>query len=143
MTSSAKIELTKVFDCPVPVVFEAIRNGLLLKATCIYEETFVHEFAEGKKYSFQWKSGGRCAGTYQKIVPNEIVIFTWKSEECKHPPTNETLVTVTLSSKGASTELKLVHEGLDAGPCFDDHLSGWTSSLDDFVADLSKPAPVR
>lgn len=143
MTNGARIDLTRQFDCPVEVVFDAIGKGLLLKSTGIHDESFIHEFSEGKKYSFQWKSGGRCSGTYQQIVPKELVTFTWKSEGCKHPPTSETLVTVTLSAQGRGCELKLVHEGLDAGLCFDDHLAGWTGSLDEFVADLNKVASVR
>jgi len=138
MVSGKNIEMTRKFKAPVEIVFAAIEKGLLLKCTGLKEENFVNNFSQGGSYSLAWKSGGRCSGSYLQIVPLQKVKFTWKSEDCQGATTDDTVVTVTLFAHGNECELKLVHEGLDAGFCYEDHFAGWTSSLDDFVLDLNK-----
>ncbi len=143
MTNKKTIELIRQFDCPVNIVFDAIKQGLLFKSTVIKEEGFVHNFSEGGTYKLEWKSGGRCSGKYLQIIPNQLVKFTWKSEDCKAATSDNTTVTVSLISNNNGCQLKLVHDGLDDGFCYEDHLAGWTSSLEDFGPLLTGQAAIN
>jgi len=128
------IELSKRFDAPAVVLFNAIGDGQLLKSTGVKLETFKHDFRVGGEFSLEWsgKGSGACTGRYLQIDPNEKVKFTWHSSDCKGATNGETVVTATLKNLGKTTEMTLVHEGLGAGFCYEDHLAGWTSSLDEF-----------
>jgi len=135
MIENKAIELTKKFNAPVAVVFDAIKDGQLLKSTGVEAASFKHDFRVGGEYSLEWTSapGSVCRGRYLQIVPNQKVQFTWSSSGCKSASSSETTVTVTLLDHGKTSEMKLVHEGLDAGFCFEDHTAGWTSSLEKFL----------
>ena len=140
MTDKQTIELTKKYDAPVAVLFKAIKNGQLLKSTGVKPDSFKHDFRVGGDYSLEWTSapGSVCTGRYLEIVPNEQVKFTWNSRGCNSAPSSETVVTVTLTDQGKTTEMKLVHEGLDAGFCYEDHLKGWTSTFEDFNVEMKR-----
>ena len=140
MTDKKTIELNKRFNAPVVVLFNAIKDGQLLRSTGVKPESFKHDFRTGGEFSLEWTSqtAGSCTGRYLQIDPNKQVRFTWNSRGCKGAPSSETIVTVTLKDCGKSTEMILVHEGLDAGFCYEDHLAGWTSSVDDFGANIER-----
>ncbi|MDZ4677380.1 MAG: SRPBCC domain-containing protein [Oligoflexia bacterium] len=138
MDNSKTIELTKSIKGSAADVFEALKSGLLFKATGINSGNFKHDFREGGSYSLEWNSGGKCFGTYRQIIPNQSITFSWTSADCKGATPEDTTVQVTLIERGGTCELKLIHEGLKPGFSFDDHLSGWTTSIDDFKADLEK-----
>ena len=146
MTMTKTLELTKSFDAPVTVVFDAIKEGQLLICTGVKAGSFKHDFKVGGEYTLSWaaKTDSICSGRYLEIKPNELVKFTWLSRGCDSSPAGETVVTVTLKDCGATTELTLVHEGLEPGLCYDDHLAGWTSTMVDLNAEIERLArPVR
>jgi uncharacterized protein YndB with AHSA1/START domain len=140
MTDKKTIELTKKFDAPVAVLFDAIKDGQLLKSTGVTPETFKHDFRVGGEFSLEWtsKTAGACTGRYLHITPNEQVKFTWSSTGCKSATKGETMVTIRLKDCGKTSEMLLIHEGLDAGFCYEDHLAGWTSSVNDFNAEIER-----
>jgi uncharacterized protein YndB with AHSA1/START domain len=140
MTDKKSIELSKTFAAPASVIFDAISNGQLLKSTGVKPETFKHDFSVDGEYYLEWTSHdtGDCSGRYLQIEPNQSVKFTWHSRFHKAATNRDTVVTVTLTEDGKTTQMKLVHEGLDPGFCYEDHLAGWTSSVDEFDAELRK-----
>lgn len=133
MENKKMLEVTKSIPGAASAVFGAIRDGVLFKTTGLEEKSFKSDFREGGKYELEWKSGGKCSGRYIQIIPDRIVCFTWNSVECKGGTNKDTQVTITLESDGKNCLLKLVHEGLDSGFSYEDHLKGWTSSLDDLA----------
>jgi uncharacterized protein YndB with AHSA1/START domain len=69
-----------------------------------------------------------ATGTYQKIVPNELLSFTW-GKGC-NPQGKETLVTITFRDVEDGTELILIHEGFDSADAVARHQRGWIGCLD-------------
>lgn len=136
--SKKTIELSKKFDAPAAVVFGAIKDGALLKSTGVKPESFKHDFRVGGEFSLQWTctEGSACKGRYLEITPNEQVKFTWNSTGCEGATKEETIVTVLIKDLGTKSEMTLSHAGLYAGISADDHLAGWTSSLDQLATDI-------
>lgn len=67
------------------------------------------------------------SGTYEKIVPNEIIVFTWKWADSELV----TRVTIALKELGENeTELTLTHEGFPDADLTNRHNEGWTGCLD-------------
>jgi uncharacterized protein YndB with AHSA1/START domain len=69
-----------------------------------------------------------ATGAYQKIVPNELLSFTW-GKGCD-PHRKETLVTITFRDFEDGTELILIHEGFSSSDVAAKHEHGWTGCLD-------------
>jgi uncharacterized protein YndB with AHSA1/START domain len=69
-------------------------------------------------------------GHFTKIVPNELVQFTWSAD---WSPDEESLVTVSLKDVAEGTELTLVQERFSTEISRDNHNNGWTGGLDKFV----------
>ena len=144
MTTKA-LELKKIIDAPLTAVFDAIAQGQLLRSTAIIENTFQHNFKVGGSYFLNWKSRpeASCTGRYIAIEPNQLVKFTWNSTNCTGSTPGETVVTVHLNEHNGKCELTLIHEGLPAGVCFDEHLKGWTYTLDRMPSDVAALGSVR
>ncbi len=68
-----------------------------------------------------------ATGIYRKIVPNELLSFTWGAG-CD--PRKETLVTITFRDFENGTELILVHEHFSSADAAARHERGWTGCLD-------------
>lgn len=67
-----------------------------------------------------------ASGRYVRIVPNELLVFTWKGDW--NP--EETLVTVSLRDVEGGTELSLTHERFGTESSRDRHQHGWTGSTE-------------
>ncbi len=66
------------------------------------------------------------SGVYEKVVPNETLIFSWKWAD------SETITRVTLDFRAvgaAETELTLTHEGFPESDMRDRHNEGWEGCL--------------
>ena len=68
-----------------------------------------------------------ASGFYRKIVPNELLSFTW-ARGCE--PGEETLVTVALRDLEQGTELILTHERFRTAEAVAKHEHGWIGCLD-------------
>ena len=90
MTDKRTIELNKKFDAPIVVLFNAIKDGQLLKSTGVKPDSFKHDFRVGGEFSLEWtsKTAGACTGRYLEIAPHEKVQFTWNSRGCDSAPEN-------------------------------------------------------
>lgn len=74
-------------------------------------------------------------GEYRELVPNEKIVFSWAWQST---PERVSLVTVTFKPDGAGTILTLTHAMFADEKARDNHLGGWTFSLDRFAAGYNK-----
>lgn len=75
-------------------------------------------------------------GKYTKIIPNELIVFTWQWEG--DPATPETVVTIELREVDGGTEVTLTHVKLPSEESKNRHQHGWTGCLDNLVAFVEK-----
>lgn len=73
-------------------------------------------------------------GTYRKIVPDELISFTWGWDG---DPSPETLVTVELRDVAGCTEVTLTHERFVSSEARDKHLHGWDGCLENLAKFLA------
>ena len=78
-------------------------------------------------------------GTYQEVIPNSLLVFTWAWKETSVMGAGETLVRVELIEIEGGTEVKVHHSGFPNLDERDIHTQGWNSALDNlevlFVGD--------
>lgn len=70
------------------------------------------------------------AGTYQEVVPNSRLVFTWGWKNNSQLGSGETLVSIDLIGIEEGTELKVHHSGFPNLDERDVHAQGWNSALD-------------
>jgi uncharacterized protein YndB with AHSA1/START domain len=68
-----------------------------------------------------------ATGVYKRIIPNELVSFTWNPRTTG--PGYETLVTVEFKDADGGTELVLTHEGFTDAEAVAKHNEGWNGCL--------------
>jgi len=69
---------------------------------------------------------GGAEGVYTKIVPNELLAFTWQGV-CSHG--EETLVTVAFKDVQDGTEVTITHEHFATADTMNSHQQGWQGAL--------------
>jgi uncharacterized protein YndB with AHSA1/START domain len=74
-----------------------------------------------------------AAGTYTKVVPNELLQFTW---DPSWNPGEHSLVTVLLKDVAGGTEIVIRHEKFLTESSRDGHNQGWTGCLDKLATQL-------
>ena len=72
-------------------------------------------------------------GTYTKVVPNELLQFTWFPD---WNPGEQSLVTITLKDVAGGTEVIILHENFTSESSRDGHNNGWAGCLDKLQATL-------
>jgi uncharacterized protein YndB with AHSA1/START domain len=77
--------------------------------------------------------GGVTTGKYTKVVPNELLQFTW---DPSWNPGELSLVTVSLKDADGGTEITILHENFPTEQSRDAHNRGWASVLDKFAVIL-------
>ncbi len=65
-------------------------------------------------------------GSYTKIVPNQLLQFTWTAAWA---PEEESLVTVSLKDAPGGTEITILHEKFLSEASRDAHNNGWSHAL--------------
>jgi len=86
---------------------------------------------EGKAYD--------VGGVYREVRAPERLVFTWAWDQ-DPAGTPETLVTIELHERGASTELVLTHERFGNTEERDKHGEGWNACLDRLTSEFQKGA---
>ena len=66
------------------------------------------------------------SGTYQEVVPDERLVFTWA---WRSTPERESLVSLRFEGEAGGTLLTLTHERFFDEAARDGHRAGWTKSL--------------
>ena len=72
-------------------------------------------------------------GVYRELVEPERIVFTFAWEEPDGTLGPELLTTITLDEQGTQTRLTLRQSGFDTTEWRDDHMQGWTSTVDRFA----------
>jgi uncharacterized protein YndB with AHSA1/START domain len=78
--------------------------------------------------------GGIATGRYTKVVPNELLQFTW---DPSWNPGELSLVTVSLKDADGGTEITILHENFTSEQSRDGHNRGWASILDKLTQTLA------
>jgi uncharacterized protein YndB with AHSA1/START domain len=73
-------------------------------------------------------------GVFREVTPPEKLVFTWSWKRIPEKPGEdlggESVVTVELFDRGATTEMVLTHTGLDSGPIREGTRTGWTGCFE-------------
>jgi uncharacterized protein YndB with AHSA1/START domain len=146
VTNVLKLSQTRVIRAPRERVYEAWTNPAMLQqwfgSATMHCSGATMDAHVGGKYRIEVApntpppagadgvGSAAVVGHFTKIVPNELVQFTWSAA---WSPEEETLVTVSLKDVAEGTELTLVHERFSTEASRDAHNSGWVGGLDKFT----------
>ena len=142
MSNENTLVMTRIFLASRERVFAAwTREEILKKWFCPGEGMTIPvaevDAREGGHYRIvmQNKDGNTYSpsGTYEKVVENEQLIFTWKWAD------SELVTRVTIDLKALNeneTELTLTHEGFPETDIRDRHNEGWEGCLSRLAATL-------
>jgi uncharacterized protein (TIGR03086 family) len=87
------------------------------------------DLRSGGDYRWTVVPGHHAAGTIQELEPGKRVVFTWGWEGMTDLPPGASTVTITLDAVEGGTNVRLVHDGLDAEQSAS-HAEGWNHFLD-------------
>ncbi len=146
MTEHIKLAIKKVINATPKEVFDAWTRPELMKQWYAPGDMKVPSASTDLKiggvYTVEMKGemGGEpvnptVCGTYQKIIPNRLVSFTWGWQG---DPSPETLVTVELAEVEGGTEVTLTHERFASVEARDKHQHGWTGCLENLAKLFSR-----
>jgi uncharacterized protein YndB with AHSA1/START domain len=145
LTSDTSLSLSRTFDAPREVVFEAWTDPTVLKEWWgpggFTTPSVEMDLREGGKYriAMQPPVGDLVyvGGTFREIRPPARLVYTWAWEE-DDGPGHESLVTLDFADRNGKTVLTLTHERLADAESRDGHVDGWSSSLDRLGPVLSR-----
>jgi uncharacterized protein YndB with AHSA1/START domain len=96
------------------------------------------DFRVGGSYRFAYEVPGRPTmvvnGQYRRIEPPETIVFTWNIEPPDEHAGVRSEVTVTLTARGAGTDLRIRHARLTLPGACERHEAGWRGAFDHLVA---------
>lgn len=132
------LSITRVFDAPRHLVFEAWTNPEHLKKW-FSPRNFTIPTLEG-----DFRPGGawlscmhspkgdvmQMGGVYQEVVPNERLVFTHAWDDENGNPGHETLITVTFADQEGKTLMNFHQAIFESKEIRDDHNDGWTQFFD-------------
>ncbi len=142
MSNETTLVMRRIFQASRERVFAAwTREEILRKWFCPGEDMTIPvaqaDAREGGRYRIvmQNKAGDTYSpsGTYEKVVENEQLIFSWKWAD------SELVTRVTIDFKALNeneTELTLTHEGFPETDIRDRHNEGWERCLSHLAAAL-------
>jgi uncharacterized protein YndB with AHSA1/START domain len=148
MSENLKLQMKRVIKAKREAVFEAwTKPELMRKWLAPGEMTVASAVAElkiGGSYRVAMvgdNGSGKCVnaaieGKYKKIVPNELLCFTWGWPDNPMP---ETLVTVEFKDAKGGTEVTLTHEGFTSAEVFGKHQHGWLGCFDNLEKFFQQP----
>lgn len=88
------------------------------------------DFREGGSYDYPIGKNDFARGQFSRIVPNEIIRFTWSTLD-SGLEIKDTEVSHFLEKLDSNkTSLHLVHDGLPTRQVSDSHVKGWESALE-------------
>jgi uncharacterized protein YndB with AHSA1/START domain len=153
--SETSLQIRRTFAAPREKVFAAwTKRELLERWMCRDVPTQDPRYVEldvrpGARYAIEIKTPEGVTylgqGTFREVKPPEKLVFTWawtsspesKTEELQK---EESIVTVELFDRGASTEMVFTHEKLSGVPSRDAHNKGWEGCFEVLTKVLESPA---
>jgi uncharacterized protein YndB with AHSA1/START domain len=114
---SHDIVVEEVFPHAPETIWKTLTNGVLIGRWIMMEpEGF--QPVRGARFTFRTKPAGAWDGTIEchvlEVVPNERLVFSWKSGHegnVGYGAPLDTVVTFTLARTGNGTRLRVVHSG--------------------------------
>jgi uncharacterized protein YndB with AHSA1/START domain len=76
------------------------------------------------------EASGTVSGKFIRIVPGELLVFTWRWEG---DPSPETLATVELAEVSGGTEVTVTHDRFSSAKARNKHEYGWTGCLENLA----------
>jgi uncharacterized protein YndB with AHSA1/START domain len=146
--SERELLLTRVFDAPVDLVWQAwTQKRHLEKWLASHTVTILHA-------EFDVRPGGRwrvcvrfpdgaelwVGGVYREIAENELLVMTDTWDEESATPGRETVVTVRFKDLGGKTQVTLHQAPFDSVEARDGHSRSWSACFDILAARLAKTA---
>jgi uncharacterized protein YndB with AHSA1/START domain len=140
-----ELTITRVFDAPRHLVFEAWTNEEHLKQWFAPPDFTIlkleGEYREGGTWLSRMQSSSygtvQMGGTYQEIIPNEKLVFTHAWDEEFGGTGHETLITVTFADQDGKTLMNFHQATFTSKEIRDDHVGGWTqffNHLDEYLS---------
>lgn len=133
-----QITLTRLFDAPRSLVFEAWTKPEHLTRWCAPHGFTISESRGEVRPGGEWWScmiapdGARhtLGGVYREVTTNELLVFTHCWEDDEGRPEHETLVTVRFADEDGKTRVTLEQTNFKSIESRDGHLGGWTQCLE-------------
>lgn len=138
--STFTLQLRRTFAAPREKVFAAwTKREQLERWMCRDVPTHDPKYVEldvrpGGRYVIEIKTPEgvfyRGQGTFREVKPPEKLVFTWAWTQTPESKTedlqkSDSIVTVELFERGASTEMVFTHENLIGRSNYEDHKKGW------------------
>ena len=137
--SDLEIVMTRSFDAPARLVFEALTDVRHVSRWWGCSEgtdsVFEIDFRVGGEYRFCIRAPSgqeyRQRGIFREIVPPERLVFTFAWDAQGGQRTNEMLIDVTFTELGPErTKMRFVQSAFETASQRDGHLGGWTECFD-------------
>lgn len=133
-----KITITRIFDAPRSLVFEAWTKPEHLTNWCAPHGFTVPESNGDLRPGGKWWScmvapdGGKLpvGGVYKEVIVNELLVFTHCWEKDNGEPSHETLVTVRFADEGDRTRMTFEQTHFKSEESRDGHLDGWSQCME-------------
>jgi uncharacterized protein YndB with AHSA1/START domain len=130
------IRITRMINADPQQVFDAwTKEDALQQWSCPEGATVgdvTVDLSVGGRYRIEMKTEEgptyTAIGVYEVIESPHRLVYTWKWEEMPDMP--DSLVTVTFSEVGDSTEVEIAHDRFVDEKTASDHEQGWTSCMD-------------
>ena len=146
MTENIKLQVKRVIKAKRQAVFDAWTKPELMMQWyapgAMKNPSASSDLKVGGKYHVEMKGemngelvNPTIRGTYQKIIPNELISFTWGWEG---DPSPETQVTVELKDVDGGTEVTLTHDRFTEIEARDEHQKGWMGCIENLNKFLSQ-----
>jgi len=151
---STSLKVSKFIQAKRSRVFQAWTDPALMKLWYAPGDMKVArataEPRVGGSYLVEMSGQSECAqqgepqplvsGTYQKVVQDELLVFTWNWRQA---PNADSVVTVEFRDRDGGTEVTLTHERLPDAESTARHTHGWTGCLENLAIRIGAPAPAR
>lgn len=137
-----KLCVKKVIKADRVRVFEAWTTPELMKRWYAPDEMTVPsatcDLRVGGEYRIEMQgtlmdneASGTVSGKYIRIIPGELLVFTWRWEGDSSP---ETIATAELSEVPGGTEVTVTHDRFSSAKARNKHEYGWTGCLENLAS---------
>jgi uncharacterized protein YndB with AHSA1/START domain len=141
MTTDHELTITRVFDAPRELVFEAWTNPDHLARwwgpTGFTASSCTVRLTEGGQWRTCIRDGDGsefwASGIYREIVRPERLAFSFAWDEPDGSRGHDTLVTITFSDRGGKTEMTFHQAIFESVKSRDGHESGWAETFADLT----------
>jgi uncharacterized protein YndB with AHSA1/START domain len=138
MTTDLDLTITRTFDAPRELVFEAWTNPDHLARwwgpTGFTAESVTVELDEGGAWRTCIRGYDKelwSSGVYHEIKRPERLVFSFAWEDPAGTPGHDTLVTVVFEERDGKTEMTFHQEIFETVEDRDGHEGGWRAAFDD------------